>query len=942
MLSSLVSLTAWAAPQPGVDCACNEVGAYVLPDPAVAAAPPNGITGLSAGGKYKVTAVATPGFPQPSEVTVTRVSDMVVVLAGTAAASWGFSPDEHRFIVATRSFGGAPALTSLHDLTAVPATLLKTFQPSPLGSAISFSPNGVYVLDLELIGSANHAELRVLDAATGDPVLYDTFNFTSPMGMPGSQLGAAALGFGPDAADRTLTWAYLTGATSSEWVAVNLATGMRVASQSLGGSFQWGFSPCGDAIGVVNDDTVSALKYAVVRSTLAASLVGSGGPFPATDTTSLSVTAAQHQVVHNVTTVPLGGNTAAATCPAPPANNPPVAAFPLPPMPRLSKLPLQLSDQSTDSDGRVVAWSWDFGDTVTSTLRSPSHVYSAGGTYTVSLTVTDDRGGTGAVSHPVSVAANAAPAAAFTFTPALPARRSIVTFTDTSTDDDGVVSRQWTIDGTPYSTPTVMVRACPPSVVVSLQVSDHAGQSSTRSLDVSVDGGSTAVAVPAGADLAAAIAGACPGDELQLEPGHYQGGVSLPAQVSLKGAGMGATFIDGWGSGPSHWVLQAGVDLSISDLTLSDGGVSGSVSSQNEAGGGLHVVGGPSGAAATRVTRVEVASNLGSGGIWLEDNYGNPAEFSGLKVHHNRRTFSSQGGSGIDLFCCSAVTVEGSEFTANSSGEGPVFLWEAEQVLFKGNHVHGNQGTGLVAQRVVGSGPGAEVSLNRITGNDAGVKLDGKFVFAGNLVAGNSGVGLVSRSPITIVNATIADNADEALDAPAAVIWNTLITGNAYDEGGAPDAGGSNIMGGPAGFVDAGDYHLGPGSPAIDRGDDSAVPAFLLTDGDGDRRVLGPRVDIGWDEVAGLAPGDAGPPDAGTMVMADAGLPDAGLDAGTDAGIVDSGVPDAGLPDAGPGVEPTPMGCGGCSTGTPEAALLLACWVLSRRRRAPRPPTTHP
>ena len=51
-------------------------------------------------------------------------------------------------------------------------------------------------------------------------------------------------------------------------------------------------------------------------------------------------------------------------------------------------------DQSSDGDGHVVAWSWDFGDGGTSNLQSPSHHYAAAGTYNVSLTVTDDLGAT--------------------------------------------------------------------------------------------------------------------------------------------------------------------------------------------------------------------------------------------------------------------------------------------------------------------------------------------------------------------------------------------------------------------------------------------------------------------------------------------------------------------------------------------------------------------
>jgi CubicO group peptidase (beta-lactamase class C family) len=61
------------------------------------------------------------------------------------------------------------------------------------------------------------------------------------------------------------------------------------------------------------------------------------------------------------------------------------------------------SDTSADPDGTVTAWSWTFGDGVESTDRSPSHTYPAPGTYTVRLTVTDDRGATATAERSVTV-----------------------------------------------------------------------------------------------------------------------------------------------------------------------------------------------------------------------------------------------------------------------------------------------------------------------------------------------------------------------------------------------------------------------------------------------------------------------------------------------------------------------------------------------------------
>ncbi len=47
---------------------------------------------------------------------------------------------------------------------------------------------------------------------------------------------------------------------------------------------------------------------------------------------------------------------------------------------------------STDPDGIIVAYFWDFGDISTSNAATPSHTYTAPGTYNVTLKVTDNGG----------------------------------------------------------------------------------------------------------------------------------------------------------------------------------------------------------------------------------------------------------------------------------------------------------------------------------------------------------------------------------------------------------------------------------------------------------------------------------------------------------------------------------------------------------------------
>ena len=86
------------------------------------------------------------------------------------------------------------------------------------------------------------------------------------------------------------------------------------------------------------------------------------------------------------------------TCSAPP-NQPPTAAF----TQNCSQLDCTFTSTSSDPDGTITSQQWTFGDGATGSGASPLHHYTAAGTYTVTLTVTDDRGATTAVSHDVLV-----------------------------------------------------------------------------------------------------------------------------------------------------------------------------------------------------------------------------------------------------------------------------------------------------------------------------------------------------------------------------------------------------------------------------------------------------------------------------------------------------------------------------------------------------------
>jgi PKD repeat protein len=58
---------------------------------------------------------------------------------------------------------------------------------------------------------------------------------------------------------------------------------------------------------------------------------------------------------------------------------------------------------SSDPDGRITAYAWDFGDGTTGAGIDPTHVYSWQGTYMVHLVVTDNGGASSAQDKSIKI-----------------------------------------------------------------------------------------------------------------------------------------------------------------------------------------------------------------------------------------------------------------------------------------------------------------------------------------------------------------------------------------------------------------------------------------------------------------------------------------------------------------------------------------------------------
>ena len=92
------------------------------------------------------------------------------------------------------------------------------------------------------------------------------------------------------------------------------------------------------------------------------------------------------------------------------ANQPPVAAISATPTSGTAPLVVAFSSAgSSDADGNIASYSWNFGDGITSTAPNPITVYASAGTYIATLTVTDNAGATASASTTITVMPSTTP-----------------------------------------------------------------------------------------------------------------------------------------------------------------------------------------------------------------------------------------------------------------------------------------------------------------------------------------------------------------------------------------------------------------------------------------------------------------------------------------------------------------------------------------------------
>ncbi|RXK46279.1 PKD domain-containing protein [Halorientalis pallida] len=182
---------------------------------------------------------------------------------------------------------------------------------------------------------------------------------------------------------------------------------------------------------------------------------------------------------------------------------------------------------SSDPDGSIAAYEWDFGDGSSATGQQASHTYDEPGAYTARLTVTDDDGATTIDSVTIVVEGNDPPMPSPTASSTTVEPGQSITFDGSgSSDPDGTItSYGWDFgDGTTATGQQVThAYADSGSYAATLTVTDDDGATASNSVSITVQGNDSLIA----------SASASPSDVLAGEPVTFDGSGSSASNSTI-------------------------------------------------------------------------------------------------------------------------------------------------------------------------------------------------------------------------------------------------------------------------------------------------------------------------------------------------------------------------------------------------------------------------
>src|SRR2546426_403829 len=230
------------------------------------------------------------------------------------------------------------------------------------------------------------------------------------------------------------------------------------------------------------------------------------------------------------------------------SGQPPIASFTATPNPAIVSSPVAFdASGSSDPDGNIVSYAWNFGDSTGASGVSVAHTYLTFGTFNATLTVTDNESFMATAYRHIVV--RAPPIASFTATPSPAVVGASVTFDASgSHDPDGaIVSYRW--DFGDLTNGSGAITTHPYTIVgtfnVTLNVTDNNALNGTAYHDVVVQAAPPGP-VPPVADFTV--------NPLRVNPGVC---VTFDASTSTDPDGSIASYAWSFGDGSSGAGVQA-------------------------------------------------------------------------------------------------------------------------------------------------------------------------------------------------------------------------------------------------------------------------------------------------------------------------------------------------------------------------------------------------